>query len=261
MFCASWPPKNRGSGPERWPPLGGHCLQTTCPPGEKLFPDKNARTVWRVYADMRFYRPRLMALFTVLLASGVPGTAQKEIPRQRGSNPSSASRPRAGVISMPPDRAADSYSIYSMLMPGRTLASLPSAQGAPWAIAAVTVGEAERNPQIPPQGQLKPPADNVKGFGEAVGDYEANRYTRVRLERSAFHLDHAFELVSPDTAKTAGYPGVTYFSEVYFDSKHRAALVFMYEWCANLCAAGTWVYLEKHGGQWERRSGVVVPGT
>jgi hypothetical protein len=209
---------------------------------------------------MRFRWVRLIPLFIALFATGVAGTAQTEVPRQSAPKPSPPSRPRIGVIPMPPDRAEDSYSIYSMLMPGRTLASLPSAQGAPWAIAAVTIGEAERNPQIPPQGQLKPPADNAKGFGEAVGDYEANRYTRVRLEKSAFHLDHAFELVDPDTAKTAGYPGVTYFSEVYFDSKHRAALVFMYEWCANLCAAGTWVYLEKHGGQWERRSGVVVPG-
>jgi hypothetical protein len=47
---------------------------------------------------------------------------------------------------------------------------------------------------------------------------------------------------------------------VYFDSKHRAALVYMYEWCANLCAAGSWVYLEKRGSQWTRQSGIVVPG-
>lgn len=163
-------------------------------------------------------------------------------------------------MAMPADRAEDSYAIYSMLMPGKTLASLPSAQGATWAIAAVTLSDAERNPQIPPQGQLKPPSNNAKGFNEAVGDYEANKYARVRLEKNAFHLDHAFALVNPDMAKSAGYPGVTYFSEVYFDSKHRAALVYMYEWCANLCAAGSWVYLEKRGGQWTRQSGIVVPG-
>ena len=171
-----------------------------------------------------------------------------------------ASSQGGSIIPMPPDRAEDSYAIYSMLMPGKTLAGLPSAQGAPWAIAAVTVSEGERNPKIPPQGELKPPSDNAKAFGEAVGDYEANRFARVRLEKNDFHLDHAFALVNPDTAKNASYPGVTYFSEVYFDSKHRAALVYMYEWCANLCAAGSWVYLEKHSGQWQRQSGIVVPG-
>ncbi len=161
---------------------------------------------------------------------------------------------------MPEDRAQDSYAIYSMLMPGKTLASLPSAQGASWAIAAVTVSDAERNPQVPPQGQLKPPPDNPKGFTEAVGDYEANRYTRVELNKNGFHLSRAFALVNPDSAKSGDYPGVTYFSEVYFDSKHRAALVYMYEWCANLCASGTWIYLEKHGDGWQRQSGIVRPG-
>ena len=161
---------------------------------------------------------------------------------------------------MPPDRAEDSYAIYAALMPGPTLASLPAEQGATWAIAEVTVNEEDRSPRIPPQGQLKPPPENPKGFDEAVRDYEANRYTRIQLTKEAFHLEHAFALVRPERAKNAGYPGVTYFSEVYFDTKHRAALVYMNEWCANLCASGTWVYLEKHGGQWQRRSGIVAPG-
>jgi len=181
-------------------------------------------------------------------------------PQQQGQANPSVHDGKGGIVAMPADRAEDSYAIYSKLMPGKTLASLPSAQGAVWAIAGVTMNEADRNPQVPPQGQLKPPPDNPKAFGEAVGDYEANRYARVRLEKKGFHLDHAFELVNPDTAKSAGYPGVTYFSEVYFDGKHQAALVYMYEWCANLCAAGTWVYLEKHGGQWQRESGIVRPG-
>jgi hypothetical protein len=47
---------------------------------------------------------------------------------------------------------------------------------------------------------------------------------------------------------------------VYFDTKHAAALVYMNDWCAHLCSAGTWVYLEKHGGHWVRRSGVVSGG-
>jgi hypothetical protein len=161
---------------------------------------------------------------------------------------------------MPADRVEDSYAIYSMLMPGETLASLPSAQEATWAIAAVTVNDDDRNPRIPPQGQLKAPPDNQREFSEAVGDYESHRYARILLNKKSFHLTHAFALVRPADAKSGGYPGVTYFSEVYFDSRHRAALVYMYEQCAQLCAAGSWVYLEKHDGQWVRRSGIVVPG-
>ncbi|MGA7353557.1 MAG: hypothetical protein WBD98_07985 [Acidobacteriaceae bacterium] len=165
-----------------------------------------------------------------------------------------------GAIPMPADRAEDSYSIYSLLMPGETLSSLPAEQGATWAIADVTVNDADRSPSIPPQGQLKPPPENPRGFNEAVVDHELNRNTRVQLEKKGFHLTHSFALVNADGAKSAGYPGVTYFSEVYFDGKHDAALVYRSEWCANLCSSGTWIYLEKHGGRWVRRSGIVVPG-
>jgi len=179
---------------------------------------------------------------------------------QRKSTTPPARYSAEGAIPMPEDRAEDSYAIYSLLMPGPTLASLPAEQGAPWAIGAVTVNDNDREPRVPPQGQLKPPPDNPKGFGEAVEDYEVNKYTRVQLKKEEFHLDHAFTLLDPEAANSHSYPGITYFSEVYFDAKHKAALVYMNEWCANLCSAGTWVYLEKHGGQWVRRSGVVAPG-
>lgn len=190
----------------------------------------------------------------------LPLPAQNHSPSQRPPKPSSRDLPADAILPMPADRAEDSYAIYSMLMPGKTLASLPSAQGAAWAIADVTLNESDRNPRIPPDGQLKPPSDNPRGFREAVGDYEANRFARVQLDRHAFHLGHSFVLVNSKTARTGGYPGVTYFSEVYFDRKHEAALVYMYEWCAELCSSGTWVYLEKRDRRWTRQSGLVVPG-
>lgn len=201
-----------------------------------------------------------------------------QVANNRRSPGSSTPYTDTGAIPMPDDRADDSYAIYSKLMPGETFASMAPEQNARWAIAQITVNELDRNPAIPPQGQLKPPPDNPRGFDEAVGDYESNKYVRVKLEENDFRLNHAFSLLKPDevatlrASKTAsqvssetqsqwsGYPGVTYFSEVYFDTKHHAALVFMNDWCAHLCSSGSWVYLEKHGGQWERRSGVVVPG-
>lgn len=183
-----------------------------------------------------------------------------------------------GAIPMPEDRADDSYAIYSKLMPGEEFASMSPEQNTRWAIAEITINETDRNPAVPPLGQLKPPPENPRGFQEAVADYQTNKYVRVHLMNDAFHLSHPFSLLSPDDvaafrgSKTAaqvssetqsqwaGYPGVTLFSEVYFDSRHQAALVFMNDWCAHLCSAGSWVYLEKHGGQWVRRSGVTVPG-
>jgi hypothetical protein len=209
---------------------------------------------------MRLYGWRLSCLTLVPVISLVALVASPQSDHHGHLPQNSPAPPAGGAIPMPPDRAADSYAIYSMLMPGQTLAHLATEQDATWAIADVTVNEEDRNPSIPPEGQLKPPPDNPRAFQEAVLDYQANRYTRVQLNKRSFHISHSFELVNPDTAKTSGYPGVTFFSEVYFDAKHDAALVYQSEWCANLCSSGTWIYLEKHGGQWERRSGIVVPG-
>jgi hypothetical protein len=203
-------------------------------------------------------------------------------PPQTANNRKPATPPahygEEGAIPMPADRSDDSYAIYSRLMPGEVFASMSPEQNAQWAIAAITINETDRNPAVPPQGQLKPPPENPRGFQEAVQDYTTNRDVRVELARDSFRINHAFSLLLPDevaalrASKTAaevssetqsqwaGYPGVTYFSEVYFDSKHQAALVYMNDWCAHLCASGSWVYLEKHGGQWVRRSGVTMPG-
>ena len=175
---------------------------------------------------------------------------------------------------MPADRSADSYAIYSLLMPGQPFAQLPADQNAHWAIAGVTVNTDDRNPAVPPDGQLKPPPDHEKEFREALLDYQANQYVRIELTQKEFRIGHDFSLLSPDEvasfreAKTGsqaqsqfdGYPGITFFSGVYFDAHHDAALVYMNDWCAHLCASGTWVYLEKHGGKWVRNSGIVVPG-
>ena len=56
-------------------------------------------------------------------------------------------------------------------------------------------------------------------------------------------------------AKYGDYLGITYFSEVYFNTAQTAALVYILDWCGNLCSQAEWVYLEKQNGVWVRRSG------
>lgn len=177
---------------------------------------------------------------------------------------------------IPDERAADSYAIYSMLAPGPELERITSGQT--WAIADTTVNTDDRNPAVPPQGQLKPPPNMEKPFKEAVEDFETNQQLRLHLSRKGFHIDHAFTLLTPDQVQQlrdakssvsvssstqtewSAYPGITFFSEVYFDSKHTVALVYRSEWCAHLCSAGSWIYLEKQGNRWVQQSGIVVPG-
>jgi hypothetical protein len=178
-------------------------------------------------------------------------------------------------VSIKLDRAADAYAIYSLLMPGVPFESMSAEQAPRLAIAATTVNIDDMNPAIPPEGQLQPPPNNEKAFGEAVQDFHTRRYERIQLEHQ-LKIDRPYTLLAADDVaelrnslagidpgsqlkdKWTGYPGITYFSEVYFNTTRTAALVYMNNFCANLCANGQWIYLEKNGTQWVRRSGLNI---
>ena len=181
----------------------------------------------------------------------------------------------SSALPMPEERAVNSYAIYAVLIPGEPFKSLPPEQAQQWAIADVTVSIADMNPAVPPDGQLVAPPDNVNGFREALRDYQARRYQHVQLTRQ-FQLDRGYDLFTSNQVneirrakaavdagsdlkdKYSAYPGVTFLSQVFFNDAQTAALVYMNNWCTNLCAAGEWVYLEKHGGTWVRRSGITA---
>jgi hypothetical protein len=170
---------------------------------------------------------------------------------------------------------ADAYAIYSLLMPGVPFAGMSPTQAPHLAIAGTTVSIEQMNPAIAPDSELQPPPNNQEAFSEAVQDFHTRRYERIHLE-DQLKLDRPYTLLSADDvgelretlagidpgsqlqSKWAGYPGITYFSEVYFNSAHTAALVYMNNFCANLCANGQWIYLEKNGEQWVRRSGLNI---
>jgi hypothetical protein len=178
---------------------------------------------------------------------------------------------RSGPVA---DRA-DTYAIYSLLMPGVPFESMSTTQAQHFAIAGTTVSIEQMNPAIPPDGQLQPPSNNAQAFREAVQDFQTRRYERIQIEHQ-IKIDRPYTLLAPDDldelkmtlagidpgsqlqAKWAGYPGITYFSEVYFNTAHTAALVYMNNFCANLCANGQWIYLEKNSDQWVRRSGLNI---
>ena len=192
-----------------------------------------------------------------------------------GNTVAQTPQPRTKGVAIKVDRAADAYAIYSLLMPGVPFDSMSPEQAPRLAIAATTVNINDMNPAIPPEGQLQPPPNNEKAFREAEQDFQTRRYERVQLEHQ-LKLDRPYTLLSADDAaelrnslagidpgsqlkdKWAGYPGITYFSEVYFNTSRTAALVYMNNFCANLCANGQWIYLEKKDNQWVRRSGLNI---
>ena len=182
-----------------------------------------------------------------------------------------ASDPAAGTGAITA-RLQDTYAIYSMLLPGQVFAAMDSSQRQRLAIAATTVNDLDGNPTLAPDALLSPPADHPNRFLESLADYYRRRRQRMLLTRH-FQLTTPYVLLmpaeveefrasrsSPDAGsglqeKYADLPGITYFSEVYFDSTETAALVYMLDWCGNLCAQANWFYLEKENGQWILRSG------
>jgi hypothetical protein len=178
----------------------------------------------------------------------------------------------------PPDRLPDAYMIYSLVMPGQVFTDMDAGQNQPWAISDTTVNEDDMDPKLAPEAVLQPPADNPRGFREAVSDYNQRRKERLVLTRR-FQVGRPYVLLgSADVAQfrasrtslnatssmqsTYGdYLGITYFSEVYFNVGQTAALVYILDWCGNLCSQADWVYLEKQNGVWVRRSGKAPPQT
>jgi hypothetical protein len=176
------------------------------------------------------------------------------------------------IAANPPDRLPDTYLIYSMLMPGQVFTDMDSGQNQPWAISDTTVNEDDMDPKLAPEAVLQPPTDNPRDFREAVGDYNQRKKERLVLKRR-FDLDRTYVLLpaadatqfrasrtdpeasSDMQAAYGGYLGITYFSEVYFNIAQTAALVYILDWCGNLCSQADWVYLEKQNGIWVRRSG------
>jgi hypothetical protein len=174
------------------------------------------------------------------------------------------------------DRLPDTYAIYSMIMPGQVFKDMDSGQNPAWAISATTVNEDDMDPKLAPEATLQPPTDNPRGFQEAVSDYNQRKKERMTLKRR-LQLSRPYVLLGPsstaefkasrtslnatsDEQSTYGnYLGITFFSEVYFNTAQTAALVYILDWCGNLCSQAEWVYLEKQNGVWVRRSGKAPP--
>jgi hypothetical protein len=182
---------------------------------------------------------------------------------------SAQTKPAATAVA--PDRLPDSYLIYAMLMPGQLFEDMGSGQSQAWAISGTTVNEDDMDPKLAPEATLQPPDDNPRGFRGAVNDYNQRKKERLVLTRR-LELSQPYVLLTPNDvaqfkasrsvnsdselqAKYGDYVGVTFFSEVYFNTAQTSALVYILDWCGNLCSQAEWIYLEKRDGVWVRRSG------
>lgn len=200
-----------------------------------------------------------LSLLVLALIAATPASQNQSRPANRGHQPPQTAQP------IPPNRAADSYAIYSLLTPGSPSDTISPRQIHNWVVANMTVSITDMNPAVPPDGQLKAPPENKRAFNDAVRDFNVHRNERFLLNGDDFRPRNAFSLLNRQQVSNLRHSGSTdtgiaFFSAVYFNSKQTSALVYVNDWCANLCSAGQWVYLEKQNGQWVRRSGILSPG-
>jgi hypothetical protein len=184
-------------------------------------------------------------------------------------------------ITMPSDRVADSYRIYSVLMPVDELG------GKGWphelylledtTVALVKPDEACRQEvqdsglsAMNPHNALTAPESRAQDLAELLEDFDKHCHERVKLTADGFKLQVPLRLLNEDEQeefirtrfgatkdvkaeeKYRGAPGLSSFSQVYFNAHHTVAMVYASGWCGGTCAQAFWVVFEKDSmGQWK----------
>ncbi|HEY0308387.1 MAG TPA: hypothetical protein VGB94_09510 [Acidobacteriaceae bacterium] len=177
-------------------------------------------------------------------------------------------------IPMSPDRADDSYAIYSLLMPGSYLLNLGPEHNQAWLVADATITRGYPSDRVPSARRcIQPPTDRTQDFRAVFEDFDKHAMESIQLdrnfqvqipyrllsekERNSFSITRSASGPAPDAATAdafRGAPGITYFSQVYFNLGNTLALVYMQEWCGPKCGQGQWIALEKVTGGWVRRN-------
>ncbi|MFL6438467.1 MAG: hypothetical protein ACJ71Q_12865 [Terriglobales bacterium] len=190
--------------------------------------------------------------------------------------PSAESKPGP----MPQDRIADSYAIYSQLLP-RNRIEWGNAPRSQWLVEDTTTAmpldqPCESRGMMNPHQGIKPPQERQAEFAEVLADYDAHCHDRYQLDGSKFRLRLPVRLLdegarkryvsgvwghmppsnnimqappTPDEFK--GAAGMHSFTAVYFNREHTLAMTEIGMDCGNLCGNWAWAVLEKKNGEWQ----------
>jgi hypothetical protein len=212
-------------------------------------------------------RGAALSVFAIALAAGtaqqIPSAVQQLKP-----------------LPMPQDRVADSYVIYSQLLPGNEI-EWGNVQRSFWLLEDTTKGEATDRPcatsgMMNPHKAIQAPEPRQAEFAEALADFDAHCHDRYLLNASQFHLKLPVQLPDEEARKrfvshVAGYmppqnnimqapptpdefkgaAGMHSFTAVYFNRSHTLAMTQIGMFCGGLCGNWSWVVLERKAGQWQ----------
>ena len=122
-----------------------------------------------------------------------------------------------------------------------------------------------------PHVALHPTPGQAKDYAELLEDFDLHCHDRVVLTAEPFKLRVPLHVLTkaeqdefiatrfgagkPDAsvaAKYKGAPGLSYFSEVYFNAHHTVAMVYGWGWCGGLCGQGFWAVFGLQDGEWKQ---------
>ena len=181
---------------------------------------------------------------------------------------------------MPQDRVADSYAIYSQLLPGNEI-EWGGVQRSFWLMEDTTKTEPADSPckseiGMNPHIAIRAPEARQKEFAEVLADFDARCHDGYLLEASRFHVSLPVRLLdeagrkrfvshvagfvppkdkimqappTPDEFK--GAAGLHSFTAVYFNRAHTLAMTEIGMYCGGLCGNWRWVVLERKNGGWQ----------
>ena len=191
-------------------------------------------------------------------------------------------------IPMPSDRAADSYRIYSMLLPitesvltqiiyfdnNRRPSELLLL--ADTTITVVQPNGPCKNPfgRINPYVALYPTPEQAQDYAEMLDDFDHHCHDRIVLTAESLKLAVPVHVLNQaeqeefrktrlrlkpgdqtDPAAVAKYKGafgLSSFTEVYFNSHHTVAMVYGWGWCGDPCSQGFWTVFGLQNGEWKQ---------
>ncbi|HEY0757757.1 MAG TPA: hypothetical protein VGD59_00725 [Acidisarcina sp.] len=188
-------------------------------------------------------------------------------------------------IAMPADRAAESYAIYSSLLPIGEIANA-GWEHELWLVEEATTtlaspdrpcsklpgaGDSSWAAQFDPRTAAQPDAAHQHDYAEILDDYFLNCHERIMLDPEAWKTTAPVRLLDrqqqeefrgsratfhgKDEAVVAKYKRASAlfaFSRVYFNAHHTVAMVFVSQWCGSLCGEDYWQAVELVDGRWKR---------
>ena len=193
-------------------------------------------------------------------------------------SPSTLSQPKP--LPIPQDRAADSYAIYSQLLPGNQIewGKVPRSF---WLLEDTTKAEPTDSPcatggMMNPHKAIQAPEVRKIEFAEILADFDAHCHDRYLLDPSKFTVEKPIRLLdetargryvsqvsgymppsnnimqappTPDEFK--GAAGMHSFTAVYFNEAHTLAMTEIGMYCGGLCGNWRWVVLERKDSRWQ----------